>query len=309
MKISQSDDVASTASGASSDPTSPDMSVPATPSPTEALSSTETLNFESLKDLPSLGSLGHFAGLCSRCCFHAKGRCQNGYDCRFCHFDHEKRPRKKKLVTARGYPAVPVHRELENRGFYNAAWRNPCQLPQYDNYMSAPPGLDYNLPSSPPPLPFNCPGVAPPAPVFSARASPATIAGFTAETSMSQAFVSVPAKDWGVVKVMDWLTSAGLGHIVQNFEEHRITGDVLLELDAADLEEIGVRAVGDKKRLLRAVAQLRTPVLQAPCPPPPPTAAPSWQAPFLQTASPCGAVGACPPPPLSPPPSFDAPLM
>merc|ERR1712134_87931 len=59
---------------------------------------------ESLKDLPSLGSLGHFAGLCSRCCFHSKGRCQNGYDCRFCHFDHEKRQRKKKIPV--GYMSM-----------------------------------------------------------------------------------------------------------------------------------------------------------------------------------------------------------
>jgi len=181
--------------------------------------------------------------------------------------------------------------------------------------MSAPPGLDYSLPSPPPP--FNCPGVTLPAPVFPAPASPATIAGFAAETSMSEAptLDSVPAKDWTLDKVMDWLTSTGLGHISKNFEEHRITGDILLELDAADLEEIGVRAVGDKKRLLRGVAQLRTPVLQGlcppppptpACPPPPPTPAPCWQSPFLQTTSPCGA---CPPPPLTPPPSFDAPLM
>jgi hypothetical protein len=79
--------------------------------------------------------------------------------------------------------------------------------------------------------------------------------------------------DWSVEKVVDWLSAAGLGHLARNFEEHRITGDVLFELTSSDLEEIGIRALGDKKRLLRAVSQLRAPALQTSCPPPP-----SWQA-------------------------------
>merc|ERR1719424_1364438 len=45
---------------------------------------------------PSIGSMGHFAGQCTRCCFHPKGRCLNGYDCKFCHFEHDARRRKKK---------------------------------------------------------------------------------------------------------------------------------------------------------------------------------------------------------------------
>jgi hypothetical protein len=79
--------------------------------------------------------------------------------------------------------------------------------------------------------------------------------------------------DWPVEKVMDWLSAAGLGHLSKNFEDHRITGDILFELTSSDLDEIGIHALGDKKRLLRAVAQLRAPAAQAPCPPPP-----SWQA-------------------------------
>jgi hypothetical protein len=79
--------------------------------------------------------------------------------------------------------------------------------------------------------------------------------------------------DWPVEKVMDWLSDAGLGHLSKNFEEHRIAGDVLFELTSGDLDEIGIQAFGDKKRLLKAVTQLRAPAAQAPCPPPP-----SWQA-------------------------------
>lgn len=45
-------------------------------------------------ELPSVGSIRHDQGQCLRCCFFPKGRCQNGYNCKFCHFDHEKRQRK-----------------------------------------------------------------------------------------------------------------------------------------------------------------------------------------------------------------------
>jgi len=42
-------------------------------------------------DLPSIGSALHSAGECKRCNFFLKGRCQNGKDCAFCHFPHDKR--------------------------------------------------------------------------------------------------------------------------------------------------------------------------------------------------------------------------
>ena len=47
-------------------------------------------------ELPSIGSAEHSLGTCKRCNFYPKGRCQNGYDCEFCHYDHEKRKRKNK---------------------------------------------------------------------------------------------------------------------------------------------------------------------------------------------------------------------
>lgn len=46
--------------------------------------------------LPSVGSAGHGDGTCRRCCFFPKGRCNNGQDCQFCHFAHEKRKGKNK---------------------------------------------------------------------------------------------------------------------------------------------------------------------------------------------------------------------
>jgi hypothetical protein len=41
--------------------------------------------------LPSIGSALHYSGECKRCNFFAKGRCQNGKDCSFCHFPHDVR--------------------------------------------------------------------------------------------------------------------------------------------------------------------------------------------------------------------------
>jgi len=41
--------------------------------------------------LPSAGSALHGTGECKRCNFFPKGRCQNGKDCSFCHYPHDKR--------------------------------------------------------------------------------------------------------------------------------------------------------------------------------------------------------------------------
>lgn len=46
---------------------------------------------EKLGSIPSMGSILHEAGECKRCNFFAKGRCENGKACQFCHYPHEKR--------------------------------------------------------------------------------------------------------------------------------------------------------------------------------------------------------------------------
>mmetsp|Transcript_34950 Transcript_34950/g.81788 ORF Transcript_34950/g.81788 Transcript_34950/m.81788 type:complete len:364 (-) Transcript_34950:38-1129(-) len=51
--------------------------------------------------LPSVGSAGHGAGTCKRCCFFPKGRCMNGEACEFCHFAHGKRKNKSKAKKKR----------------------------------------------------------------------------------------------------------------------------------------------------------------------------------------------------------------
>jgi len=61
---------------------------------------------------PSLGSEGHALGVCKRCCFFPRGRCMNGYNCEFCHYEHEKRKRKNKKgskVVGTATYALPPH--------------------------------------------------------------------------------------------------------------------------------------------------------------------------------------------------------
>ena len=69
--------------------------------------------------------------------------------------------------------------------------------------------------------------------------------------------------------VARWLRSLGLGQYEANFRDNKIDADVLPQLTADDLKDIGVSAVGDRRRLLAAIAALsgETPSSAAPSPP------------------------------------------
>jgi class 3 adenylate cyclase len=54
-----------------------------------------------------------------------------------------------------------------------------------------------------------------------------------------------------------WLNSIGLGQYAEAFEQNAIDWDVLSDLDHAVLRDIGVRAVGDRIRILQAIKALR----------------------------------------------------
>jgi hypothetical protein len=56
--------------------------------------------------------------------------------------------------------------------------------------------------------------------------------------------------------VAEWLRSLGLGHYEQAFRAADIDGEVLADLDDADLEKLGV-SLGHRKKLLKAIAALR----------------------------------------------------
>jgi hypothetical protein len=64
------------------------------------------------------------------------------------------------------------------------------------------------------------------------------------------------------VDIAEWLRGLGLGQYVPAFAENAINWDVLPELTADDLKEIGVAAVG-KRSVKTPVRQLRGPSRRA----------------------------------------------
>ena len=56
--------------------------------------------------------------------------------------------------------------------------------------------------------------------------------------------------------IADWLRGLGLEKYAPAFDENAVNWDVLSELTTDDLKEIGVAAVGDRRRLLAAIAAL-----------------------------------------------------
>ena len=58
-----------------------------------------------------------------------------------------------------------------------------------------------------------------------------------------------------MLDVARWLVEQGLGHHAEAFAENGIAGDVLRDLTDADLKELGLN-LGDRKRLLKAIAAL-----------------------------------------------------
>jgi class 3 adenylate cyclase len=58
----------------------------------------------------------------------------------------------------------------------------------------------------------------------------------------------------------DWLASLGLSEYADRFAEHRIDFSILRELTEQDLkEELGIVVLGDRRKLLRAIAKLAMP--------------------------------------------------
>src|SRR5271165_849807 len=62
-----------------------------------------------------------------------------------------------------------------------------------------------------------------------------------------------------------WLRSLGLGEYETAFKENRIDAEVLPKLTSEDLKELGVVAVGDRRKRLTAIEDLSCP-LAAPTP-------------------------------------------
>ena len=67
--------------------------------------------------------------------------------------------------------------------------------------------------------------------------------------------------------VSKWLSSADLGTFIALFEEHQIDLEAARDLTEDDLRELGI-AMGPRKKLLRAIADLQAAGADEEAPPP-----------------------------------------
>ena len=58
-------------------------------------------------------------------------------------------------------------------------------------------------------------------------------------------------------QIADWLQKLGLGQYAQRFVENDIDFAVLRDLTDQDLEKIGVASLGHRRKLLRAITELK----------------------------------------------------
>jgi hypothetical protein len=70
--------------------------------------------------------------------------------------------------------------------------------------------------------------------------------------------VPIPIVGTPVMDIVVWLRSRGLGKYEAVFRENEIDETVLPSLTAEDLKELGVTALGHRRKLLDAIAALRT---------------------------------------------------
>jgi class 3 adenylate cyclase/tetratricopeptide (TPR) repeat protein len=92
----------------------------------------------------------------------------------------------------------------------------------------------------------------------------------------------VALRDWrrcweDAVDIAAWLRELGLERYEQAFRENEVGVDVLPKLTAEDLKEIGIVPVGDRRRLLVAIAALSQPSDVAPVPAPGPGPGPTFR--------------------------------
>src|SRR6516225_6770620 len=76
--------------------------------------------------------------------------------------------------------------------------------------------------------------------------------------------------------IADWLSQIGMHEYTQRFAENAIDLDILPDLTDQDLEKIGVKSLGHRRKLLRAIANLKAAEKATPAPavaPPAPRAA------------------------------------
>ena len=67
-------------------------------------------------------------------------------------------------------------------------------------------------------------------------------------------------------EIADWLEKLGMSEYAQRFAENRIDFSVLPDLTDQDLKDLGV-VLGDRRKMLRAIADLEVPIERRRCHP------------------------------------------
>ncbi|OCF38908.1 hypothetical protein I317_07322 [Kwoniella heveanensis CBS 569] len=82
----------------------------------------------------------------------------------------------------------------------------------------------------------------------------------TTRSSAGSGIPSKPPASWNVEDVVSWAQAKGFDEaICEKFQEHEITGDLLLELDANLLKELDIPQFGKRMRIAAAISELRRP--------------------------------------------------
>jgi len=58
-------------------------------------------------------------------------------------------------------------------------------------------------------------------------------------------------EDWSIADTLKWLRDQNLGQYCLSFKENDIDGQTLLELNERDLQDLGIRSIGHRKKLMR----------------------------------------------------------
>ncbi|PIK46918.1 putative SH3 and multiple ankyrin repeat domains protein 2 isoform X2 [Apostichopus japonicus] len=76
------------------------------------------------------------------------------------------------------------------------------------------------------------------------------------KSDSSRGITSKPAAEWTASEVSEWLSSINMADYINDFVDNEITGEHLMSLTKEDLMELGVKPLGHKKAIMKAIEKL-----------------------------------------------------
>ncbi|XP_071827389.1 uncharacterized protein [Apostichopus japonicus] len=76
------------------------------------------------------------------------------------------------------------------------------------------------------------------------------------KSDSSRGIPSKPAAEWTASEVSEWLSSINMADYINDFVDNEITGEHLMSLTKEDLMELGVKPLGHKKAIMKAIEKL-----------------------------------------------------